>query len=207
MSEIRFDLALTGRDVAIFSDVFHLTNNLIDREWLSRPVSRASYGLFTSVNGVALHGPHLLSGAVISSSSNYYIGVNMLSNLRVQPRLFSLVKASAQKFEGSSRRAINYFPSIGLSPKSKDKLAFSNEQPILPQLIGIEAAKLSGCIKMESRRFKSRAAVLIYKGQVIACVYGSKAHPEQVFGTDGYVAMMSEISSVHSDVSSYVLDE
>jgi hypothetical protein len=131
----------------------------------------------------------------------------MLSNLRVQPRLFSLVKAGAQKFEGSSRRAINYFPGSGLSPKSKGKLDFSNEQPILPQLVSIEAAKLSGCIKMESRRFKSRAAVLIYKGQVIACVYGSKAHPEQVFGTDGYVAMMSEISSVHSDVSSYVLDE
>ncbi len=131
----------------------------------------------------------------------------MLSNLRVQPRLFSLVKAGAQKFEGSSRRAINYFPSSGLSPKSKVKLDFSNELPVLPQLISIEAAKLSGCIKMESKRFKSRAAVLIYKGQVIACVYGSKAHPEQLFGADGYVAMMSEISSVHSDVSSYILDE
>ena len=127
----------------------------------------------------------------------------MLSNLRVKPRRFGLVTGGAQKFEGTSRRAINYFPSSSLSPKSKVKLAFSNEKPILPQLISIEAAKVSGCIKMESERFKSRAAVLIYKGRVIACVYGSKAHPEQLFGTAGYVAMMSEISSVHSDVSSY----
>lgn len=131
----------------------------------------------------------------------------MLSNLRVKPRRFGLVTGGAQKFEGTSRRAINYFPSSSLSPKSKVKLAFSNEKPILPQLISIEAAKVSGCIKMESERFKSRAAVLIYKGRVIACVYGSKAHPEQLFGTAGYVAMMSEISSVHSDVSSYALDE
>lgn len=42
---------------------------------------------------------------------------------------------------------------------------------------------------------------------MIACVYGGKANPEQIFGMQAYSAMMSEISSVNSKVVSYALDD
>lgn len=131
----------------------------------------------------------------------------MLSKLPVRQKHLSLISNNAQQFDGSSRRAISYFPGSGLSPKSKLKLSLNNEQPILPQLLKIEAAKLSGCVKMESSRYKSRSAALLYRGRVIACVYGSKANPEQIFGMQAYSAMMSEISSVNSKVVSYALDD
>lgn len=131
----------------------------------------------------------------------------MLSNLRFRVGPFGRLKRGAKEFQGTSRRAINFFPGRGLSPKTRANLTLSNKQPILPQLISIEAQKLSGCIKMESNRFKSRSAALIYRGRVIACVYGSKARPEQVFGPEAYSLMMSEISSVNSEVTSYALTE
>lgn len=130
-----------------------------------------------------------------------------MPNLRVKLSQFSLINSDAPEFEGTSRRAINYFPGRNLSPNARAKLALCNEQPILPQLLSIEAEKLSGCIKMESKRSKSRAAVLIYRGRVIACIYGSKAQPDQLFGPEAYALMMSEMSSVHSEVKSYALDE
>ncbi len=129
----------------------------------------------------------------------------MLSNLRFRVGPLGRIKRSAQEFQGTSRRAVNFLPGENLSPKSRANLSLSNKQPILPQLINIEAQKLSGCIKMESSRYKSRSAALLYKGRVIAAVYGSKSRPEQVFGQEAYGLMMSEISSVNSEVSSYIL--
>jgi hypothetical protein len=130
----------------------------------------------------------------------------MLANLGVKIKEFARNRGAAN-FQGRSRRAINYFPGKSLAPDTWIRLALCNRQPLLPQLIGIEAEKLSGCVKIESQRFKSRSAVLIYRGRVIACVYGSKKVPQQLFGPEGYACIMSEISSVHVDVSSYVLND
>lgn len=128
----------------------------------------------------------------------------MLANLRFRGPL-GRIKRPEPEFQGTSRRAINYLPGRNLSPKVGLNFSFSNRQPILPQLVSIEAQKLSGCIKMESSRFKSRSAALIYKGRVIACVYGSKSRSEQIFGPEAYGLMMSEINSVNSELVSYVL--
>lgn len=128
----------------------------------------------------------------------------MLANLRFRGPL-GRIKRPEPEFQGTSRRAINYLPGRNLSPKVGLNFSFSNRQPILPQLVNIEAEKLSGCIKMESGRYKSRSAALIYKGRVIACVYGSKSRSEQVFGPEAYSLMMSEMNSVSSEVVSYVL--
>lgn len=130
----------------------------------------------------------------------------MLANFGVKIKQLARGKRQPQ-FEGTSRRAINYFPGRSLSPDSWITLSLSNRQPLLPQLINIEAEKLSGCVKLESHRFKSRSAILIYRGRVIACIYGSKKVPEQMFGPEAYANIMSEISSVHTEVSSYVLND
>lgn len=130
----------------------------------------------------------------------------MLSYLSVKLReLVSRNRSKNQSF--TYRRAINYFPSQSLSPKTKTSLAISQRLPLLPQLISIEAQKLSGCVKTESSKFKSRSAMLLYKGQVIASVYGSKKNPQQLFGSDAYTMILNELGSVHVELSSYILQD
>jgi hypothetical protein len=130
----------------------------------------------------------------------------MLSYLSVKLRELASFNRSQQKAI-TYKRAINYFPSQSLSPKAKNPLTISQRMPLLPQLINIEAQKLSGCVKTESSRFKSRSAMLLYKGQVIASVYGSKKNPEQLFGPEAYTMILNELGSVHVDLSSYILQD
>lgn len=130
----------------------------------------------------------------------------MLSYLSVKLR--ELASRNRSKHKAITyKRAVNYFPSQSLSSKAKTPLTISQNLPLLPQLINIEAQKLSGCIKTESSRFKSRSALLLYKGQVIASVYGSKKNPEQLFGSEAYNMILNELGSVHVDLSSYILQD
>jgi hypothetical protein len=67
----------------------------------------------------------------------------MLSYLSVKLRELASFNRSQQKAI-TYKRAINYFPSQSLSPKAKNPLTIS-QRALLPQLINIEAQKLSGC--------------------------------------------------------------
>lgn len=146
------------------------------------------------------------AGSAVADSISTFWSIIMISNLKVKLKQFGRGR-SQSGFQGTSRRAINYFPGSALSPDTWVRLSLSNKQALLPQLINIEAEKLSGCVKMESQRFRSRSAVLIYRGRVIACVYGSKKVPQQIFGPEAYACIMSEISSVHVELTSYILQD
>jgi len=111
---------------------------------------------------------------------------------------------AAFEFKGNSRRATSFFPGEELAG-SKSRLTLSKSGPLLPQLLRIESQQLSGCIKIESAHHKSRAALLVERGRGIACVYGSKATPDQIFGRDAYERILLDIASPSAVVRSYEL--
>jgi hypothetical protein len=76
----------------------------------------------------------------------------------------------------------------------------------MPQLLRIEANKLSGCIKMQSSARKSRSGILIFRGRIIACVYRCKSNPDNVFGPQAYEKILAEISAM-TDICSYALPD
>jgi hypothetical protein len=75
------------------------------------------------------------------------------------------------------------------------------------QLLNVEAQHLTCCVKIDSPKFKSRSALLIVQGRVLACVYGSSRVPQQVFGKNAYQQLMTEITHMGNVFDSYLLND
>src|SRR5271154_4164426 len=46
--------------------------------------------------------------------------------------------------------------------------------------------QLTGCLKVEAPKFMSRSGILIVRGKVVACIYGSKSVPGQLLGKKAF---------------------
>jgi hypothetical protein len=109
-------------------------------------------------------------------------------------------------YSGINRRAVSLFPGESFA-ESSTHLSLDNKTTVRQQLLTVEAQHLTGCVKIDSPKFKSRSALLIVQGRVLACVYGSLKVPQQVFGKSAYQELMSEITHAGNIFDSYVLDD
>lgn len=111
-----------------------------------------------------------------------------------------------EEYEGINRRAVALFPGETFA-SSTNHLALTNKMTVRQQLLNIEAQHTTCCVKIDSPKFKSRSALLLVKGRVLACVYGSTRIPEQVFGKRAYQQLMAEITHSGNVFDSYLLSE
>lgn len=111
-----------------------------------------------------------------------------------------------EEYEGINRRAVSLFPGENFADSSCH-LSMSNKITVRQQLLNIEAQRLTCCVKINAPKFKSRSALLIVRGRVLACVYGSTKIPQQLFGKKAYEKLMSEITHVGNIFDSYILPE
>jgi len=128
----------------------------------------------------------------------------MLSSVKSR-HFFNSAKNTGNGFEGLNRRAVAFFPGPHLAKEHSDELNISNKFPLLSQIVRIEAQMLSGCIKLESENLKSRSAMLIDRGKLVAAVYGCKREPDQIFGQHAYEKMLVDFGSIDADVKGYNL--
>jgi hypothetical protein len=111
-----------------------------------------------------------------------------------------------EEYEGINRRAVALFPGETFA-ESASHLTLTNKTTVRQQLLNIEAQHTTCCVKIDSPKFKSRAALLLVKGRVLACVYGSTKIPQQVFGKGAYEQLMAEITHNGNIFDSYVLSD
>jgi hypothetical protein len=111
-----------------------------------------------------------------------------------------------EEYEGINRRAVSLFPGETFADASA-QLSLTSKSTVREQLLNIEAQHLTCCVKIDSPRFKSRAALLVVGGRVLASVYGSTRMPQQVFGKRAYEQMMSEITHSGNVFDSYLLSD
>ena len=111
-----------------------------------------------------------------------------------------------EQYGGINRRAVSLFPGEGFADTSSH-LSLTNKTTVRQQLLNIEAQHLTCCVKIDSPKHKSRSALLIVRGRVLACVYGSTKIPQQLFGKKAYEKLMTEITHVGNIFDSYVLPE
>ena len=76
---------------------------------------------------------------------------------------------------------------------------------MISQLLRIESQHLTGCIKMQSERLQSRAAVLIIHGRVFGCVYGSRRIQNQVFGAEALSFMLADVPAHDALIESFAM--
>ena len=75
------------------------------------------------------------------------------------------------------------------------------------QMQAIEARKYSGYLHLQAEQKKSRAAVLLFRGRVLACVYGNKDIPGQLFAEAAYSNTVRDFVDPENALSLCHLDE
>jgi hypothetical protein len=108
-------------------------------------------------------------------------------------------------YKGASRRAVSLMP--GPSTKDPQDIALSDQTKFRQLLLSIEANQSSCCIKVTSPRNKSRAAILIFRGRAIGCIYGNKRLERQLFGQEAYGCILADITHQNNTIDAYLLSE
>src|SRR5271156_1534058 len=106
---------------------------------------------------------------------------------------------------GVNRRAIGLLP----LPETRDqhKIARSEALRYKQLLLTIEARQSSCCLRIIATNRKARSAILIYKGRVIGCLFGSKDVGQQIFGEEAHREAMADLAHPENIVDAYLLSE
>lgn len=106
---------------------------------------------------------------------------------------------------GANRRAIGLVP----VPKHRDlsEVTQSNHLKHQQLLVAIEGSNQTCCLRVVSPQQKSRAAIMVFRGRVIGCLYGNKQLGHQLFGVEALERAISDLSHQDSILDTYVLPE
>ncbi len=115
-------------------------------------------------------------------------------------------EAPAQtQYKGSNRRAVAMIPGPAL--RETQAIPLSDQSRYRQLLLSLEANQSSCCLRISSPRNKSRAAVLIFRGRVLGCIYGTRKFSEQLFGEEAYKHILGDISQRDNYIDAYILNE
>ncbi len=112
---------------------------------------------------------------------------------------------TSSQFQTASRRAVALMP--GPNQRDSQDIPVSDQSKFRQLLLSIEGNESSCCIKVASPRHRSRAAILIFRGRVIGCIYGNKKMEHQLFGQEAYACVLADISHQTNTIDAYLLSE
>jgi len=122
----------------------------------------------------------------------------------IQETISKLVSAE-NNGQGANRRAINLVPLPTV--RETHEIAHSHRIRYHQLLVSIEAKQSTCCIRVISEASKSRAAILVFRGRVLGCLYGSKFEDQQIFGEEAHQRAMSELAKPDNIIDTYLLSE
>ena len=106
--------------------------------------------------------------------------------------------------DGTNRRAFGLFP----QPKDSKptRIDLSNSVNFERFLVGLEGKEETTCVRLISPGRKVRAAMLVLRGRVLGCVFGSESE-NQILGKDAYIRMKAEMLLGDVIVDAYKIDD
>jgi len=98
---------------------------------------------------------------------------------------------------------------IGLVPiASEDEMQIEQGNSRYHEwLVSIEDRQSTCCLRIVCPRTKSRSAVLILRGRVIGCIYGSTNSIQQYTGKEAHLRAISDLALPEITLDAYMLDE
>lgn len=108
-------------------------------------------------------------------------------------------------YKGSNRRAIALMPGPAL--RDTQEIQISDQCKYRQLLLSIEANQSTCCLRVNSPKHKSRSAVLIFRGRVLACIYGSKRFGHQLFAEQAYDHILGDMTHRDNVLDAYILSE
>ncbi|CAN5206945.1 hypothetical protein BH11CYA1_BH11CYA1_26350 [soil metagenome] len=107
--------------------------------------------------------------------------------------------------KGLNRRA------VGLFPQPKDEKAttidLSSQVKFHNLLVAIEGREETCVIRMVSPSQKARAAALVFRGRVLACVYGRDDSDTQLLGLEAFSQAKLQMLSRDAIIDTYKIDD
>jgi hypothetical protein len=106
---------------------------------------------------------------------------------------------------GANRRAIGLVP----VPKEREIHEVNKSNGLKHQqlLVSIEGNHQTCCLRVISPFHKSRAAIMVFRGRVIGCLYGNKRLGHQLFGADALERAVADLGHPDSILDAYMLPE
>jgi len=123
-------------------------------------------------------------------------------NIRSQ---ISQLTTGESEATGSNRRAIGLVPTPTFVEQRE--VYYCRDIKYQKLLLTIEAKQFTCCLRVMSPTNKSRAAILIYRGRVLGCLYGRKAMEHQAFGEDALQYALADMTAPDTILEVYVLTE
>jgi hypothetical protein len=108
-------------------------------------------------------------------------------------------------YSGANRRAINLIP----LPVSSDGHELANTATVKFHhlLVTIEGNQRTCCLKIISPKKRSRAALLIFRGRVVGCLYGKRAADFHFFNQDAHQLALTDLATAGNILDAYQLPE
>jgi hypothetical protein len=114
-------------------------------------------------------------------------------------------KLTKVKYSGLNRRALSLMPAPQNSESSM--VVFDHKADWNRLSIAIEAKQRSGCLIIQSEKSKSRSGMLIFRGRVLSCMYGSKKSGSYMFGDVAFEASAQDLKMPGKSVTFYELSD
>jgi hypothetical protein len=107
--------------------------------------------------------------------------------------------------EGCNRRAIGLLP----MPRTRQEheVTETDSLQLKKLLLSVEARAVSCCIRVFSDCKKSRSALLVYKGRLIGCLYGSKESHDQDLGKRAFSETLDDMLMPGNFIDTYMLSD
>jgi hypothetical protein len=116
-----------------------------------------------------------------------------------------MLKDTVGNQQGLNKRA------VGLFPQPKDakpqQIDLSSQVKFHNLLVAIEGREETCVIRMISPAQKSRAAALVFRGRVLACVYGRDDCETQLLGQEAFDQAKQQMLSSDTIVDTYKIDD
>lgn len=104
-------------------------------------------------------------------------------------------------------RATAVFPGDTQLDLDSPNRTFKKHTGVIPQILRMEAERFTGSVKFDCPIRKSRAAMLVLRGRVLAALYGDKTLSEQLMGPEAHQKIMEQITTPEELMHVYPLEE
>lgn len=106
---------------------------------------------------------------------------------------------------GASRRATSMIPLAATG--TTHEIAQTGSVRFHQLLVSLEGNQRTGCLRIISPRNKSRSAILMYRGRVVGCLYGSRKLDYQCLQQDAHKFALAELATAGNILDAYELPE
>jgi hypothetical protein len=104
---------------------------------------------------------------------------------------------------GATRRATGMVPIAS----GDHEIAHTGSVKFHQLLVSLEGNQRTGCLRIISPRRKSRSAILIYRGRVVGCLYGSRKIDAHYLQQDAHQFALADLASPGNVLDAYELPE